>query len=672
MLRRAAPLALLCALAAAPALAAPGGSAPAESPATTPADALADTAPTSSIADYYAALERAGLVDTKPGTLAQLRTDVAAGEKLLADGSNVDAAVTFYAVVEGPRYKALADTVEFQSAEYYLAVALATAGAYDSALDYLLRVMQRGPGKLYFTPAHRRAIDIALETRDYDSVLRRLGRLEVTGAVPAGALGEEAYLRARAAYQRASDTGDEQEYDQAEHDLTSVSRKSRLYSSALYLRGVIRARRGEFRRAAEAMCEIVDTPDNNKFTFVVDDRYFTIKDLARLGLGRIAHETGEYDDAYYHYFQIPDDSDRLPEALFEAAWSMYQKRELATARDLVVEFLHQFPDSSLMFEGRLLAGYIELADCKFDASQRIYDRLVRDLKPVVAEIDRLRKDSDLRRQLFETAVARRRTAPEPGHKAPRSSRDQVLALLQVDPEFLRIQDALAGLRSAAGTAPHVVRAWRELAQASTKMAVVGTAARPADSDASALLEEVDRLHDSVDIQRAQLHRARRNNTIPPDEAITEEARLDQLDQDISALAARVEAVAARTDSDLAAASPTDLAPMVGADLARARQLRRSTDELLVRLTDAADQLAAASLDRLYRDTRRVYDKARLGKIDSVIGQKRQLDIQVQDLAAGRYPPELHGRLWEQGLIGDDEEYWPFQGEYWSDEYEGWR
>jgi hypothetical protein len=24
------------------------------------------------------------------------------------------------------------------------------------------------------------------------------------------------------------------------------------------------------------------------------------------------------------------------------------------------------------------------------------------------------------------------------------------------------------------------------------------------------------------------------------------------------------------------------------------------------------------------------------------------------------------------MIGDDEEYWPFQGEYWADEYEGFR
>ncbi len=66
------------------------------------------------------------------------------------------------------------------------------------------------------------------------------------------------------------------------------------------------------------------------------------------------------------------------------------------------------------------------------------------------------------------------------------------------------------------------------------------------------------------------------------------------------------------------------------------------------------------------------DKAKLGKIDAVIGQKRKLDIEVQDLAAGRFPPELHGRLWNAGLIGDDEEYWPFEGEFWADEYEGWR
>ncbi len=48
-----------------------------------------------------------------------------------------------------------------------------------------------------------------------------------------------------------------------------ISKKSRLYSSAIYLRGVIKARRGEYQASAEAMCEVAATPDDDKFTFVV-------------------------------------------------------------------------------------------------------------------------------------------------------------------------------------------------------------------------------------------------------------------------------------------------------------------------------------------------------------------------------------------------------------------
>jgi hypothetical protein len=45
---------------------------------------------------------------------------------------------------------------------------------------------------------------------------------------------------------------------------------------------------------------------------------------------------------------------------------------------------------------------------------------------------------------------------------------------------------------------------------------------------------------------------------------------------------------------------------------------------------------------------------------------------VSDLAQGRFPEELIGRLWNASMIGDDEEFWPWQGEYWADEYEGFR
>ena len=80
-------------------------------------------------------------------------------------------------------------------------------------------------------------VDIALETRDYEGVLARLSR-STRSDMPVEAAGEQAYLRARIAY----DAG---KLDAAEGLLVPISRRSRLYSSALYLRGLIRTRRGQ-------------------------------------------------------------------------------------------------------------------------------------------------------------------------------------------------------------------------------------------------------------------------------------------------------------------------------------------------------------------------------------------------------------------------------------------
>ena len=626
------------------------------------------------IARYFDELEKIGLIDVSTGSEESLRAELGLAESLLRSGAALEAAVALYSIVESPRFRDFSDSVEYQNAEYYLAVALAKAGAYGSALDYLAKVLARGPGATYFAPAHRRAIDIALETRDYAAVLDRLAQATGHAALPVEAIGEERYLKARIAY----DAG---KLAEAEGELVQLSRKSRLYSSALYLRGLIRTRRGELGEAAEALCEIADTPDTDKFTFVVDDRYFTIKDLARLGLGRLAHEHGDYDDAYYHYFQIPDDSDRLPEALFEAAWSMYQKRELGTARDLTDELLKSFPDSPLDPETRLLAGYVELADCEFDAAQKRYDRLVAELGPVVAEMDRIRKDRGLRSMLFDRAIARWRAekaAPDQRVKMRLDTQaDRVLALLRLDPEFVRLHDAVSGIRRAAGEAPHVVGQWRRLTgrMGGTKVAAVSGESSAESDDAAAageLSADIERLEEEVGRARSELRRGVRAGSLGKAEAAEEEARLKKLAQDVAALGEKADEASRAADQALSDKPSGGLRGMVAADLAEAHRLEKASDKLAAELGRAADELAKRALDKLYQQTRHVLDKAKLGKIDAVIGQKRRLEIEVEDLAAGRFPRELHGRLWEAGLIGDDEEFWPFEGEFWADEYEGWR
>ena len=629
------------------------------------------------LAKYFSALEGMKLIDVESGTLETLRRELGTGERLLTDGAFTNAAVALYAIVKSPRYASFREFVEFQNAEYDLAVALARAGAYGASLDVIEAILARGPAAPYWGPAHRRAVDIGIETRDHAGVLARLEAIK-TEALPASATGERSYLRGRAAY----DAG---KLTDAQGELALVSKKSRLYSSAVYLRGVIWARKGELKSSAEAMCEIAATEDNSKFTFVVDDRYFTVKDLARLGLGRIAHEQGEYDDAYYHYFQIPDDSLYLSDALFEASWSMYQKRELATARDLVHEFLRTFPTSPLWPEASLLAGYTELADCKFDDSQKWYDGLVTRLTPVVDEIDHARQDPALRKQLFARALSRYREIKDTGQVGGKhvgtlsatSPIDDVVALLRLDPKFVRLNEALNGSHELANSAPQAVRQWQDLASqvAETKVQRVSTTKTLEQeqlADANAAVEDLRRLAKQVGDQHDEIARARREGTIATDAARDELARLEALQAKVTKAVDRAIAAADTAAHAVTAVTTAGIKPLIEADISDARRLDKAAHALANQLDAAGDELAQRAIEQLYAANKKVLDKAKLGKVDAVIGQKRKLDIEVQDLAAGRFPDELRGRLWNASMIGDDEEYWPFQGEYWADEYEGFR
>jgi TolA-binding protein len=658
--------------------AAPGGKAASDD------GGAADEIKTDELSKYFTQLEAMKLIDVESGSLDTLRKELQVAEGLLHAGAFTNAAVALYAIVKSPRYAAFTDFVEYQNAEYDLGVALARSGSYGAALEILEQTLRRGPTAAYWAPAHRRAVDIAIETRDHAGVLARVEAIKGDSAsgssdpIPPSAAGERAYLRGRAAYE-AGKLAD------AEAELITITRKSRLYSSAVYMRGVIRARRGQYKEAAEAMCEIAATPDTDKVTFVVDDRYFTVKDLARLGLGRLAHEQGEYDDAYYHYFQIPDDSTYLPDALFEASWSMYQKRELATSRDLVKEFLKEFPSSPLWPEASLLAGYVELADCKFTESQKWYDDLVAKLQPIVDTMDKVRKDKDLRNLLFTEAISRYREVKQTGQlagkkvgsEAAQTPIDEVLALLRLDPKFLRLNDAVNGVHELANSSPNVVRLWQNLAtQVSEKKVGAVSGAKSLEQeqleDANALVQDMRRLKATIDQQRLELARARRDGTISGEAATEEAKRLDELAKKAASATADAVAAADKAASAIANQAAPTIRGMIDADIKEARRLDRAADRLAEELEAAGDKLAQIAIEKLYEDTRRVLDKAKLGKIDAVIGQKRKLDIEVQDLAAGRFPEELIGRMWNASMIGDDEEFWPWEGEYWADEYEGWR
>jgi hypothetical protein len=46
--------------------------------------------------------------------------------------------------------------------------------------------------------------------------------------------------------------------------------------------------------------------------------------------------------------------------------------------------------------------------------------------------------------------------------------------------------------------------------------------------------------------------------------------------------------------------------------------------------------------------------------------------EIELIAADKYAPRQVGKVYEHGLIGEDEEYWPPEEEVWEDEFEGWK
>jgi hypothetical protein len=264
-----------------------------------------------------------------------------------------------------------------------------------------------------------------------------------------------------------------------------------------------------------------------------------------------------------------------------------------------------------------------------------------------------------------------------GTAVAKAPMDDVLALLRLDPKFVRLNDAVAGGNELAASAPSVTRQWQSLGAviAKTKVQAVAsgkTFEQEQLGDANATLEDLRQLVSQIEQQRAEIGRAKREGTIDSDAAAAEIKRLDELHKRATGAVAAAASAADKAAQAVAAEASGSLRPMLEADINDARRLDKASHALAVKLDEAGDKLAQAMLEQLYQDTRRVLDKAKLGKVDAIIGQKRKLDIEVQDLAAGRFPEELRARLWNASMIGDDEEYWPFQGEYWADEYEGWR
>jgi hypothetical protein len=605
---------------------------------------------------YHEAMGRRRLGSSDALRIETIGARVADAEALVAAGRLDEAIAKLTETVEHPSFALNAEAQEARAAVTLLGHALATSGAHESARAYLRRVLQQkgawDQSGAYARRAASRLVEIALEDRAYAVGLKDLE--VVPASAPPEARSEIAYLQARA-----KEAGGD--LDGALAAYAQVPQTSRFWSQATYLAGLLQVERGRFKEGEDLFCKVADPKRQDRSAPVfADDRFFAVRDLARLALGRVAHEQLRHDDARYYYYLVPRDSDRLAEALYESATTRYEKKDYDGARELLDELKqikahHRYED-----EADILDAYIDLALCRFAAADRKLQAFLKRYEPVRDGARRLGQSERGTRAVLAAARAGADAgaADATGVSVTPDQLRAVAALVRASPVYGEISRKRAvlereasGLRLTTGTLSDMQRSLATTGGVRPFLEDQGDPASRA-ADARAALDGVRRMLEDLDAAK-----------VPTD-------KLDGLRKGVSDLDARLGANPAAAAALAAQAEGTDLPALLRADATLAATLSRDMETVRAELASAETALANDALRRLDMRLSRLLRRARLGRIESVLGKKRALEVEVEAIRAGFLPKDALDSLDAARFLRDDEEYWPFEGDDWPDEFVG--
>jgi hypothetical protein len=608
---------------------------------------------------YHAALARRRLGSGDQLTAEDVRARLADVEALARAGRTDEAIARVMDVTEHPRFEAYAETDDGRAALWQLGDALASAGAYAPARAYLRRLLAQPTAwqspATFARRAVRRLVEIGMAADDpAGAVLDLQG---VPASAPEETRGDIAYVTGRAR-EAAGDP------DGAVAAYANVGRSSRFWAQATYLHGLVLVDQRRFKDGEKLFCELADPGRNDRTSPVFgDERYFAIRDLARLALGRVAHEQSRFDDARYYYYLVPRDSNRLAEAVYEAATSRYEKKDYAGARELLGQLdaiagaagHHRYED-----EAKILDAYVDLAECKFEDADR---KLLAFLARYVPVLDGARRVADSDASMQAVLVAARTgsdagAAEIVGAVVTADTLRTIAALVRLDPAYsaaLRRRAVLereaSGLRAARGEIDDIQRglAATEGARQTTE--------RGLDEPTNVARRALEGVKHALDELEA--------SSAPSD-------RVRPLRDQLAALDARLSSARQALPATVAASGPTgdDLPDLLRADAARASQLGSRVDVMRAALAAEETRLARDALQRVDVRLSRLLRRARLARIEAVLGRKRTLEVEIEAINDGVIPRSAIDSLDSARFLLDSEEYWPFEGDDWPDEFVG--
>jgi tetratricopeptide (TPR) repeat protein len=550
-------------------------------------------------------------------------------EVVCLDGGSRSCAVRLAAALLDPRARPLSRDLLLDNMRFLLAGALADEGALGRAREILVELWEREPASAFRAPALRKLVDLTTRSGQFEQTLSQIMRLG--RGLASDERDEVAYLKGRALMRMGHPA-------EAESALASVSRTSRHGAAALYLRAILALESGKDDQGEDRLCELVRRPRRpGKTVFFLSAGALQVIEHAWLALGSIYHDRGEHQRAVDAFRVIDPESRNSPEALYRMAWSLFRMSRHRQARLALLELFEKtsrFPHFAL---ARILLGYTLLSDCRIDEAEPIFDEVLRQAQELAA--------------LGATGLAR----PDDRLLAQVPAEADVALAFALPDQF---RNSLGRLRWAA----------LELERLSSLLPSRAPE-HPAERLWTQMSDEASRArHLRRRLAAARAALAARAEDPAMQKALSEfEAVLNEADSRLLGAQQRLQQAVFSDSLDLSQSSRPELRRYLEAEDAFLRAAGQRCLELWQR-AEAMAQKARGEYARAVREATDAWIRqASIGRIDSVIGRKQALEVEIQNLAVGRYPLSLLRELAEAGLIDETQEYWPYDGEDWPDE-----
>jgi hypothetical protein len=596
---------------------------------------------------YHAALAEKRLDAQGPFGTEQLAQIIEIAETDLQAGRRDQAIAVLALVVESPRFAPLATLDEGRAAIFSLGDALGRAGAHDLARNYLERLIRTAKPDSYQRRAVAGLVDLGLASGDPTPIVTALAGLSASGTPWAG---DVAYLRG-ILHERAG------EPREALTAYAGVPQNSRFWAQATYRAGLLEVEQGRLAEGERLFCRIADPKQTPKLAplFGGND-FFQVRDLSRLALGRVAHEQYRFDDARYYYHLVPGDSERLPEALYESATSRYESKDYPAAHALLGELAALGRHHAYEDEAYILDAYVDLARCEFPSADRKLSEFLKRYEPVLHLARYLQKDPPALRALLAGEDA---AVVSDGWS--RDVAEMIRTSVRVDAGYGDVTRQLADL-------DHQVRglgaARIEIQNLAAALGGAQVVARLSVPLADGPGDRVARLEEQAASVRRLLREA--GQGAPAAELAAIRGELNAISASAEGLRSRLDPI----DIDAVPEQGQGMPALLGRDAKLAHELEQEAEGQRAALASRRDALATDSLSRLERRLARLVRRARAGRIETVLGRKRSLELEVEALSQGFLPQGAVDSLDAARYLADDEEYWPFDGEDWDDEYVG--